>query len=131
MELDKTGYQTFDTLPAVGTKVTVVQFIGADPVTTFMEFTGIVSEAVADRVTFNQDPLPNFKFVESGVLKRDNPTPLYILTFDTVHTYMWKNHKGDAAAPLFVASPTKAGKSRRRKYRRPSRRPSRRSNKGR
>jgi hypothetical protein len=133
MQLDKGEYQTFDlSLPAVNTKITVVQFEDANPVTTFSEITGFVREAVADRVTFYEDPPPNLKFVNSGIVVSDNPTPLFILTFDRAHTYMWKNHKGDAAAPIYVASPTKGGKSKRRKYRRsrPSRRPSRRSNKG-
>jgi hypothetical protein len=111
MQLDKSIYETFATLPIENKKITVVQFVDADPVTTFAEFTGTVRSSTTDSVTFLNNMA--LRSINAGEVVFDNIIPMLMLTFDNQHTYLWRNHTGDADGPLSVSSPVRGGKSKR------------------
>jgi hypothetical protein len=122
--LDKTGYQGFDTtpLPVEGDKVQVVQYNGTiDPVRSFFEYTGTVRHATENSIFFSDQHPLTVKFVSIGAVDFEKPSTEYLIRFNSFYTYRWKHTEGRPTTPLVVSSPTKGGKSRRKRKRRKTR----------
>ena len=145
MALDTTKYKDIRAeRPTIRNKrIELIVFNNTTPldrVFTFNEYTGALDTASLQHVKFvegtPEQPRLFHRIVrlEGESSLSTPPTEYTVRLFHLFYTYMWRYIDADEpATALDVSSPTKAGKSSRRKYRRPSRpsrRPSRRSNKG-
>lgn len=122
--LDKTGYTDFKKeLPdKQGAMISVIQFNDkVEGSNTFSEYTGKLAGATTAGVGF-QEPSLFFRFVSSGTTAIPlKPSTEYYLKFFDFYTYMWTYTGGDTIGTArSLISPTKGGKSRRKRKSRKS-----------
>ena len=122
IRLDISGYTDLRRQPPTitGRRITLLAFVTSNgqATNTFEEYTGTVAEVNENEISFDVGTL-FYRFVNLGYLE----TPLklhtnYSVPIDSHRTYMWKNIDGsDVDSAIVISSPTKGGKSRRKRKR--------------
>jgi hypothetical protein len=106
---------TSETLPRVGTKITVISYNGSiKPVTRYFSYTGTVQSRSPNNIQFRADLPFNYDIVTDH--KEAQQEYSRNIIFNNFYTYKWIDLTGDAGGPLQGESPIKkAGRRRTRK----------------